>query len=355
MAVLGTLQTGTAQIAATGSVANITITSVDTSATLFSWGARLETNRPDRGSISARMVSPTSLQFRRSAAVAPAANIFWYVAEFSTNVSTQYRNASPVTATTMNVLINSVSPSKSAIFTTWNNGGGNYTDDDFFASRLQSATSAQFLVTTTPNVLPLGIEFQIFECSDCTVQTGNMTWVAATANSTMTITSVDTTKAVLWLSYFSDDGSITNYAQKQVLGSFSSPTVVRFTRQSSGQNLSLYWQVIEFTDGTTVQLGTAVFATTTTLTNVTITSVATDRSVSFLSGMAGRGGMGTNIGDDNVGPYSFTHRLTSPTNLELYRETTGNLTAFVSWQVVQFDTAAAVAVVELESSYIVIA
>ena len=356
MAVFDVLQVGTALLASETSFVNVTITSVDTTKTLFSWGARVETNEPGRGGISGVLLSPTVLQFlRQSATSTPQATISWYVATFSTNVVTQHFTSTPLSAQTTSVLIASVNTSQSAIFHSWWVSGGNTNDDDFYSARFQSATTAQFITVAVPNTLS-GINFQIFENSDCTIQQGRMKFGGATTTSSDTVTSVNTSKSIVISTYHSAAGTVTNLGQKMVIGQFSSPTVVRFMRQDSGQAVTLEWKVVEFTDGTVVQAGTAVFATVTTLVNVTITSVATNRSISLISGMAGRGGMGLGSGDDNTGPYNFTHRLTSPTNLELYRQTTGNTSATVSWEVVQFDTAAVAAAVEIfDESYVLVA
>ena len=107
------------------------------------------------------------------------------------------------------------------------------------------------------------------------------------------------------------------------------------TRDNTGSAATVNWEVIEFTDGKSVQSGDLNFATADTQKNVTISEVTLGKAISFIGGQTFGGqaiGRSAKSDDDLPGIAMWTAELTSTTNLQLTRAASGtaaDLTWFV--------------------------
>lgn len=149
------------------------------------------------------------------------------------------------------------------------------------------------------------------------LQTGTITMSGASV--TATITAVDTTKAWLVYTYNSANGTGTNIGQKLVSGQITNATTLTFDRNNTGQTMNLTWYLVQFTDATTVQRGSAAFnPATQTQADVTITGVSTAASIA-VGGYSMRGGRSPDNTQGEPGVFWFTLDLTSATNLRIPR------------------------------------
>lgn len=144
-------------------------------------------------------------------------------------------------------------------------------------------------------------------------------------NTTIPITAVDTTKAFVKCSYRIENGDPQNYLLNFQL---ENSTTIRLKRYNAGTAMTIFWQVIEFDSGVTVQRGSRNMNSATE--NVSISSVDTSKSfpiISFLN-------LGTQLSqEDLVQAY-----ISSSTNLELKAYSSGS-TVEVQWQVIEYDNA----------------
>jgi hypothetical protein len=170
------------------------------------------------------------------------------------------------------------------------------------------------------------------------VQNGTLTMASSDLSETVTLgTSVTMTKAFLVFSVKSTgDGPQTC----SVTGKISATNELTFQRAStfgSTDAIDIEWYVAEFSSGVTVQRGSSSFSNSTSAVtnNVTITSVDRNKAVPIISMRAGYVHYSA---QDYV-----KAKLTSSTNLELYRAATAigyvTYTVTVEWQVIEFDDA----------------
>jgi hypothetical protein len=162
------------------------------------------------------------------------------------------------------------------------------------------------------------------------VQRGLTTLVHGSSVAMVSIPAIDISKSFLLSTQRAGnrvDGIESRY---QVRGRITGATELTFDRISSLEPVEIAWEVVSLNDGSTVQSGNIAIASTATSGTATISSVAVEKSVSFISV---RGGSGTLR--DNLDETSFRHTLTNGTTLTVTREGTGTA-ADVSWFVVQF-------------------
>ena len=131
------------------------------------------------------------------------------------------------------------------------------------------------------------------------------------------------------------DGGGTSTGHNFLRARLTSPTTIVIDRDTNGTTLDYAWEVVEFTDGTTVQSGNLNYSMFETNLTATLTSVDSSRTVAFLSGDQ-RMGRHTYTADDEVGPGYFTTTITNSTTLTVEREITGSVGADAAWFVLEF-------------------
>ena len=160
-----------------------------------------------------------------------------------------------------------------------------------------------------------------------TIQKGSTTITAGNTSTTATITSIDTSKSFLQVSVSCDNN---DKSQKNALcrAWISSATQLTFSRNGNEYNLTIRWQVVEFTSGVVVQRGAESNIQGTR--NVTITAVTLAKS--WVSQT-----------QENYNSYglqwidSLSCDLTTTTNLALVNTNTSTYAQTVRWEVVQYD------------------
>ncbi len=151
------------------------------------------------------------------------------------------------------------------------------------------------------------------------VQTGEVTFTAATQN--VTITSVDLTKSIL---IFSERNNLPSPQEASVRGQLTTATNLRLAKNTATGSVTVRWYVAEFDSGITVQRGTTALGATTV--NQAITAVNLAESFVIVS----KDKSGTGFSNDDFG----RARLSSTTNLEF--ATNGGSGGNADWQVVSF-------------------
>jgi hypothetical protein len=338
-AVLRSVQSGTATIANGSSSVTATISSVDTTKAFLVFGASLGsdvTADPINSQASGQLAGATSVTFERIGTTGTI-TIHWYVAEFNNNVSVQRGSDSMPTVTSDNVTLSSVNTAKSFVIVSMRTSGATYDANDFVKAKLTSSTNLA-LDLQGSSMSDTVVEWQVIEYTDATVQTGDISFLAADSSKTATVTAIDTSKSWLVYSYNSAAGTAADIGQKLVRGSIGSSTSLSFSRDNTGQAISLTWYLIAFTDETTVQQGTKSFTTVDTSLNAAIGTVDLTRSIAA-GGLFGRGGDTSYAADDQPAVGSYRLNLNSASNLQITRGITGSIASDVTWFVLQFGTA----------------
>ena len=326
------VQTGSVTFAAGAASVTVTIAAVTPGQAFLVFGTSFNDANPGFSQVSGQITSATALTFQRAtAAGSPAVTIRWYVAEFSAGVAVQRGSIAFSGATLANVALTAVDLTKAFVLVSYRNSGPLYDGDDFVRAKLTTATNLELSSTTAPAAGV--VEWQVVESAGARVQRGDVAFVATDAAKTAPITAVNTAKAWLIYSYRSDNG-VVGIGQKLVRGQVGGATSLTFDRSVTGQALNLTWQLVEFTDATTVQSGTINLAAAKTFVTAKITPINTAKTIAA-GGYLARGGRSTYTADDNPGVGWMTFDFQ---NSGMLRATRGNSAAAadVGWFVVQF-------------------
>jgi len=149
---------------------------------------------------------------------------------------------------------------------------------------------------------------------------------------TITISSVDTTKSVL---FFQTRSSGNRPVNSEVRGRLQSATTIEFERvtdEGAPATINIQWYVVTFGSGVSVQRGETPLSATST--NVAITAVASLSQAFVLWSMTPASADNAWGSDDQV-----LGELTTTTNLQ-FRANSLNAAHTIAWQVVQFTNAA---------------
>lgn len=145
-------------------------------------------------------------------------------------------------------------------------------------------------------------------------------------NTTITISSVDITKAFVTISWRIDANEPQHFS---VTAQLENSTTIRIQRYSTSANaINLRWQVVEFSSGVTVQRGSRVMNSATE--NVALSSVDTSKSFPIITLR--------NVGVEFTAEDGVEAYISSSTNLELAGGAAGTYVT-VEWQVVEYDNA----------------
>jgi hypothetical protein len=360
MAVVSLVQTGTTTIAAGDPSEPVTIptTLTDLSKTFLWFHLSPSITTPSNAQVTGRIDSTTQMTFQSSAgATAAARTVRWFLAEFSSGVSVQ-RGSFSIPVTTNNVvgtasLSPTVDPTKSFSIITKRGDGSNYGDDDFFSGEISAdGTTLTFSRQGTDTVGGNSvIEWQVVEYDGCSVQRGTTSLGSGATSNTATTDRDSTAISNALGGWLITDvrnltGTNTNMAQKAIKGEITNNSTLTFSRQASGADGSVHWQLVKFSDGSAVQTGTVSFTTTSDASeDATLSpSVDTAKSIVTFAGVWGRFGTTdyTAAGSFNSAAYHGTLGGSSPSStLTITRDVAANTgTGTGTWFVVTFNAAA---------------
>jgi hypothetical protein len=152
------------------------------------------------------------------------------------------------------------------------------------------------------------------------IQSGELT-LSGITTSTVNISTIDPTKSIIRV--FCSSSS--NYLRaNKAMGEILNSTQIKFTRGGTDSDLTIYWEVIEFSKVKSLQKGSLAGNA-----NVTIASVDISKTLIFSSEFFASAV--TNLDSSLANPF---YKLTNPTTLTRYR---GFVNSTVHYQVVVFD------------------
>ncbi len=294
--------------------------------------------------VRGRLSSATTVEFGRVTNSTRPITISWYVVEYFSGVRVQ-RGEVLQTATTVSVPITPVAALEQA-FVTWSKTPGalesGWTSDDPIVGALTAVDTLEFRAEAANATHRIWWEVVEFEsASDIFVQTGSTSLVGGAAVATVPLpVGVDLMRSFVLVGYRTS-GSGPDAGSRMLRARLLDANNLRIDRALSGNAddiTEIAWQVVELNDGSTVQSGTASFATAASQSFVTLSAVSLTRSAAFASVQSGAGqsmgrsGVSTSA---TIGGGSATLTLTSPTQLLIDRD---GLTApaDIAWFVVQF-------------------
>ncbi|MEM9561346.1 MAG: hypothetical protein AAGA93_01930, partial [Actinomycetota bacterium] len=329
--VLDGVQSGTTTLPSGSTSVTVTIDAVDTTSSFLEFGVRGTGTEPGRLQIIGELTNSTTVTFTRDNTGVDVV-IDWSVVEFSSGVTVQRGVSSNSGGAVVDTTISAVDRSRSFVLLGgYQVDGVTFDGNDFVQASLTSATNLRLAVDfATPSTVP----WQVITYNDATVQRGTASFGASDASATAAVSTVDTTKAWLVYNYSTTAGTTTNIGQKLVRGRITDATTLTFDRSSTGQAVDLRWELIEFTDSTTVQHASASFGTSVSAQGVTISAVDRGRAIAT-GGYLGQGGRTPFASDDNPNYAWFTSELIGATELRLQRGVTG-AAADLGWFVIEW-------------------
>ncbi len=337
------VQTGSVTLSAGSASVDVAITSIVTAKAFLTFGANFNDANPGFGAITGTVVDATTLRFQRAtAASSPAIPIQWYVAEFASGVTVQ-RGTATMASATLDVLLSSVTLTKSFPIVSYRKSGTDYGDDDFLKAKITTSTNLQLSLVSAGSPADGVAAWQVVEYTDASVQTGDLSFANGDSSLTASVPGVDTGRSWLLFTYSSATGVTANIGEKMVRGLITDSFTLTFDRSNSGQSIGLTWYLVSFTDSTTVQSGTVNFAPADTQKDVAIPCIDTTKAIATAGGMYYRGGRTPYGSDDNPGVATVTLEFTSSTNLRLTRGFTGGNNADIGYFAVEFGTGCKVA------------
>ncbi|TLZ74573.1 MAG: hypothetical protein E6K14_03230, partial [Methanobacteriota archaeon] len=337
------IQTGSVTLSAGSASVDVAITSIVTAKAFLTFSANFNDANPGFGAITGTVVDATTLRFQRAtAASSPAIAIQWYVAEFASGVTVQ-RGSATMSSATVDVLLSSVTLTKSFPIVSYRKSGTDYGDDDFLKAKITTSTNLQLSLVSAGSPADGTAVWQVVEYTDGSVQTGDLSFANGDSSLTASVPGVDTGRSWLLFTYSSATGVTANIGEKMVRGLITDAFTLTFDRSNSGQSIGLTWYLVSFTDSTTVQSGTVNFAPADTQKDVAIPCIDTTKAIATAGGMYYRGGRTPYGSDDNPGVATVTLEFTSSTNLRLTRGVTGGNNADIGYFAVEFGTGCKVA------------
>ena len=344
MAVISTLQTGTASFTVGGGTGTlVTLTSVNTQNAFPIIGVMSNSDASTstvahNALYAVQFLDSTSLYiFKRSDNL--AGTVSWAVPEFSSGVTMQQGTAF-MSATTINVPINSVTTGQTfclsnAVFV------GAVTSQSFQASswahmKLLNATSVQFVIASVGSCT---VYWRVVDYTGVNVQRGVAFLGSLTLQNVISITAVDTTATTVTCSWRSG----ANFAGGALEGFVLNGTTLvinRLAGAATNNATEASWETVEFTDGTLVMTGSSVLGASQLTTSAGFTSVNTGNSVIWMNGGYGHIAR-SRLNNRNVADPLFINRFTSSTSA-LFQRFTAVDSASIAWSIIQFNTASGV-------------
>ena len=257
-------QNGTTTLADGSATTTATLaTAVTTNRAFLVFGLGANTVNPADGQVTGQLTGPTTLTFSRIG-TAGTLTLSWYVVEFVANVTVQ-RGIAIVTGTSpVDVPLAAVNTAKAFPILTYRAAGTNFNQNDFVRAEITTGTNLQLTHNLANATTPEIVEWQVVEYLDANVQTGSLTFADTDTSLPATLApAVNPAKSWLILSYACalDCPDDTNMGAKMVRGTITNGTTLTFDRSVTGvaESLLLTWHLVEFTDATTVQRGSAAF------------------------------------------------------------------------------------------------
>lgn len=316
---------------------------IDMSKSFLVFGVEQADNTPKEDWLRGEIINSTTVRFTRTDVSSDNNDIIirYHVVEFETGVAVQHGLLSAPSSGANDIsLSNSIDTSRAIALISSSNDGSSLSDDEFYRAELTSASNLRIsVVDGNSNDV---VAWQVIEFVDSVVQSGSVSFGTSDTVKTVSLSpTVDADKSWLSLSYSSDSGTSADLGQKMVRGELSTDgTTLTFTRENSGQALDLAYFIVEFTDETTVQRGTATLNTSELSKSISLTVVDPDHALPILAGLYDRMGSTAYSSNDTAG-IAAAHMELTPTGtaVNIQRGLDDAAASFV-WQVIEFDAQA---------------
>ena len=297
---------------------NVPIAPVATASSVLFFNYRGASTDPDDGQVRGQLTSASNIQFFRADDTSVTdLTVQWYLAEFSSGVSVQRGTFSSVDATG-DIAIAPVDLSSSFVLVSGSvlTGEDEYGSESFFRARLTSPANLEITHTAKASKTA---DWQVVDFAGATVQRGTGSITGAQTSATVPINSVDLSRSIVLLSWRT---SIPGTGANFLRGRLTSPAAITIDRADGVSGVIEYaWEVVEFSNGTTVQSGDLGFGPADLSLAASLNAVDTGRAVPILSTAGGGwGGSHAYSDDDDIGPGMFTTWITG-TALTASRQT----------------------------------
>ena len=340
-----TLQHGTTAVNANGTTA-VPISSVTTTSAVLLFTLRSDSNRPVGSTVRGRLASSTSVEFVRTTDEASPApiTVAWDVVEFTCGVRVQRGDTTLSGTATTDVGISAVASTAQAfvLFSKGTAAGDTSWDaNDPTVAELTSTTNLRFRNdgSSTHTVSWQVVEYH--SSFDLSVQKGSATLTGSATSVAVTLpAAVDVARSFV-LASLRSAGSGADIGARMVRARLTGATTVTIDRAiaGSGDDLSeVFWQVVEFKDGTLVQHGSAALGAGTATAIAPLAALDPRYAVAFASTDGGAGesmGSSSYATDDVPGAAQATVTVSSASTVTVTRANTA-APADIGWFVVQF-------------------
>jgi len=331
------VETGTKVLAAGDASDTVAITTVVMANAFVTMSYSIDDASPGFSSLTCQLASTTTIRFDRvTAASSPAITITWQVV--SGTEFTVERGATDVATDPTDVTITAIDGATCWCISYTRRAGATLGSDDWCSTLIEPTTNLRIgCVGATSGVT---CEWQVITYSGCAVVRGQVALGTGTATGTGTVTAVDLAKTLLLISFESDSGTSTDVGQKMVRAEMSSTTEVLVTRINTGQAMTVEWELIEFTDATTVYPIVVNHSTTETDVDDTVPAVTLARTWPVAAGYKYCGGTTGYSTADNPHVAQGSLTLDSTTNLNTVKALHGSAASIIQAYVVEFPAAA---------------
>jgi hypothetical protein len=331
-------QSGQIDFLAANTVKTATITSIDTTKSFlrFTWSTSEITLQT--GAVRGQITNATTLTFTRVNA-ANTVTLQWQVMEWSSGVTVQ-RGSQTGSAATTNVTISTVDTAKAWPIISWS------VDEINWATN--AGVSLQASITSTTNLALVSddntpttqvTEWQVIEYDNSTVALYTKTILRNSTGSTQTITSVDTTKTILYgTAYYNDDP---NAPRNHARWTLTNATTITWLISDTGNGSAFYKiYVVSFSDDVVVQRAVTSVASGNTSGDITVSSFVTDNTLLSILGYLGTWAY-VNYATETFDRTSFQLIIINTTTIRYDREVSGTA-ATLSWELIEFPAGTAV-------------
>lgn len=334
MAVLNTLQAGSFNIPkGTMQGSSITITSVDTTKSIFFWNYSVGNSTVGNDNeIFGQLKNPTTLYFERNSAGING-GIQWYVAEFSEGVFVEHNTTTVLSGTTANIALNNTFDlNKSFPIISWSQSGAAIEGNDYIGAQLATNNTLRLIAKTFSAAT---VAYQVVQWNDGYTQVGTSSYAVTGSYNSIALALGVTNAALITSEHY--DTTLLRITGQAFSVSWQNTGNIVISRQSGNGVAVVYWNAFSLGDRSRVQTGTSLLAVSAGSATITLNQVDTARSIAFINGP--RMSMGSITSENTLqgmGTSLYRAQLISPTQLLLARNLS-SLPSEVGWTVIEFN------------------
>jgi len=329
-------QNGTLSFSTADSTLPVTVSSYTASQSILWFSLRGGYNQPDSYAFRGVKTNSTTLTFTRPNNELTA-TIEWELLEFDTDVDVQDFEVNVQQSSTTSITTVTVAQSW-VVHTGRSRAGSQFGSDDPYSAWLSAADTVSYGIGTATSALT---SIQVVDYTGVDVQNFQSTFSGTNLSFTVAPSSVDTTATMLsGGASLASNAGMDGYLFRLAL---TSATLVTADRGATDDESLIYViDVVEFTDGTSVQDGPISIGTSEYLGTATITDVTIANTVSGITAMmpwSMTAGKSTETDDDSATSW-FTVTMTAVDTVTATRVGIG-FTCDLQYCVVEFFTGAA--------------